>query len=105
MGRMAQPDQRFPVQLPGSFAAEPQLPADLAIQTLPSPVKPVATDDDRLQSLGQPGQQLVEGTKHAPPPVAQCGVDARYPGPLGAFPCRRRNTVGIRFPAVAEIRS
>jgi hypothetical protein len=49
MSRMAQPDQGFGMQLTGTFAADPEVPADLPIEAAALPIQSVAGHNDALQ--------------------------------------------------------
>ena len=46
---MTQPDQRFGVQLTGTFATDPEMLADLAVEATTLPIQPVAGNNDLLQ--------------------------------------------------------
>ena len=46
---MTQPDQRFGVQLTGTFATDPEMLADLAVQTTILTIQSVAGNNDVLQ--------------------------------------------------------
>jgi hypothetical protein len=45
---MTQPDQRFGMQLTGTFAADPEVLADLAVQTTILAIQSIADNDDLL---------------------------------------------------------